>query len=109
MNKKRLIVLAALVASALATTSSTAGACGGYGDYKPPTAERVAESEVFAALARHRVTKYVSGVDVALTSARRGVATIRYRNGRTLEVGLFRYQGRWVVTARPRPRARHQA
>lgn len=99
---KTTLIAAALTLSTLALAPSVAHACGPYG---PPDPAMEARMDVFAAIHQHGVSRWVSDVEVKLSDSRRGVATIRYKNGRELTVGLLAYQDRWVVVRRPVARA----
>ena len=92
---KNTLIAALLTLSFNLLAVGEAQACG---DYGPPSAEQSAASDVYTALTQHRVSRYVAGVDVALFDGRHGEATIAYKNGRQLLVGLLKHRGQWVVT-----------
>lgn len=98
--KKTMIAAMATLTLWLATLGGTAHACGPYG---PTTPEQAATEELTTALYEHDVARYVADYRVSLFDARKGEATIVYKNGRTLRVGLLNHAGRWwVVAHRPR-------
>lgn len=96
---KKTLIATALALCLAALTAPDAAACGPYGAQAP---EQEARWDVYAALDQHKVTRWVSDVDVALQDGRRGEATIRYKNGKKLVVGLFKYRNRWMVVRRAR-------
>lgn len=99
--KKILLVAAALTFAAATLPASNAHACGGY---DVPTPEQRAAQAVRALLAKHHALAAVQDLQVDLFDGRRGEATVVYKKGGSIQLGLLNQDGRWkVVRHQPRP------